>query len=824
MVLLPAQAPDAANWESWVGQAVVRLGAGDVDAFVGAMRAVDALQASAAAGAPPRWMHLAAARLAWRGAGNAAVCARLRLAPAELLARAVEAAERGGGGDDLGFALLQLALQTADAGARRRMLEEATRRDLGSVDHGPWVLLAELALSEGRLDEAGRDLQEAAARLDRPGRSSWLVDKYHAYRAQEALAYGLLDVARQHLAAAGGLDRDTREQLWLKYQMAAEEFPAAIARGEAILSAGSSDDPAEVERLVAMAMFRELRVPLARDRRPLVRLQSALARPGTAATRARLLIDSAFLLSELAEYDAAAAALAEAATVIAGLRPDQAASLPGRLVTVRAYLALRRGADRPTLAALRADLLPVCDELLASWRKIPLRKGGIGFLQFAERRDAIAALVAVECALDPGRPLSALGHLMRAQAQGTLARRQDMAAGDPDQVQARLVDEQGGLLVFLPCMFGECLFVVTRARVEFLRMPRADSLLHQLRALHRLLELGDTLSDIDAVATCAAGIAEQILPPAVRQEMASWRECVIVGRELLGGLPFEVLPGPRSRWLGCDVALSYLPSLPFGLHRAAESIHAPASAKDRVDSRCALVAVTGDAGAVAEDRVDVPASVLDAIVSPWPEAVRLTGDAASVEALADRDVARSALTLLVAHGCGGLATAADERGRGVAMAGGRASCGAIEGLREVGVAPLVALAVCRGGSGPLRRGEDAGSHLAGAFLFAGADVVVAADADLDVAATMRLLEALSRARAAGCRAAEALRRARAELAATPEFAHPALHATLGVFGFEAGQPPVVARRRSTFGLMVAAAAVAAALGWLALRRRRATRA
>ncbi|MEZ5962525.1 MAG: CHAT domain-containing protein [Planctomycetota bacterium] len=754
------------------------------------MRALDARRSASGGAAADAWLDAAWARLAWRGAAHPGVRTRLGgISEEELLRGAAAAARRGDSREDLGYAMLRLALCASDPVERRVRLDAARQCDLGELAHGPYVLLAHLDLAERRFEALSRDLDAAEVRLPPEGRTLWLVDTYHGLRAQESLQYGLLDVARAHLAEAGDLGSASRDRLWLSYHMAAEDFAAAIRCGEEILRGPPGGDAAEVERLVAVAMMRTLEVPLREDPRPLARLQQALARGGSDEVEARILVDRAFMQTEIGDFAAAADDLRRAAARIDGLGPGTAAELRGALAARGAYLALERGDRASDLVPLRTELLRVCDDMFATWDAIPLRKDGVGFLQFADRRDVIAALVAVECALDPQHPERALAHVMRAQAQGTLARRQDIPVGDAAQVRGRLVPARGGLLVFLPCMFGECVFVVTSARIDFLRMPRAEFLLPELRRLRQFLSVGGELASLDVVTACAERIAGAVLPARLRQEMAAWDACVVVGRELLGNLPFEALPGTRHRWLGCDLALSYLPSLPFGLHRAG-------AVEERIGlvaDRCAVLAVTGGDGVAAEDAVVLAGDSLDAIASPWPRALRFTGQAATAAALAGDDVAHSALAVVVAHGCSGLGTRGDQRTRGVSLAGGPMSCAAIEALREGGVPPLVALAVCRGGSGPLRRGDDAGSHLAGALLFAGADTVVAADADLDAAATMALLAAFSRASAEGCGAAEAMRRARLSLAEDSEFAHPAFHAVVGVFGFEAAAPQRVVR-------------------------------
>lgn len=806
-------ADDLGNWEPWVRGVLAESGASGGEAVVRSLAELDELRVGSADETVRRRAQAAWARLAWRAASHAAVVARLATSPEVLLERAFAAAELGGVREDAGYAALQLALRERDPKRQRAALVAIADRDFGTLSHGPWVLLAKLDLTEHRLAEARGHLRRAEALLQpvlrqADARPPWLADTYHATRAQEALLYGLLDVARTELnAAAPSVAAASIDRLWLAYFMAAEDFPAAVARGERILRESAGDDAAEIERLVAVAQFRDLRVPLAEDRRPLARLHAALAHAATDATRARILLDLAVLQVDLADRAAADASLAAASALLARAGGSEPGDLSCRLATLRAHVALSFGPTPGELAGLRQRLLTECEALLRSWHEIPVRKGGLGFLQFATRRDALAALVAVEYHLHPEQPHLALAHLMRAQALGTFARRQDVPAGDPLDVQRRLAPVRGGILVFLPCVLGECVFVITRQRLTFHRLPRRDTLLHDLRTLRELLLPAETLAPVADVHACGERIAGKILPADVRAALADWTECVVVGRELLGNLPLEVLPGVRSAWLGCDLAISYLPSLPFGLHRSVGGTTGHAA------DRCSLVAVTA-APSIPRDRVvPVGDDTARAITAPWPQALCLLGDRASAAALATTDVASSAMTIVLAHGTDRLARPDDERPRGVALADAPLGCGQVEALAEVGVAPLVVLAVCRGGSGNLRRGDDTGNSLVGAFLSAGADAVVAADADLDVRATVAMLRELSRHRAEGHSAAEALRRARCALAETAEFAHPMFHSQLGVFGHERGPPRAVAVSShwrflvGTLAVLLAAAAV-----------------
>ncbi|MCI0634546.1 MAG: CHAT domain-containing protein, partial [Actinobacteria bacterium] len=88
--------------------------------------------------------------------------------------------------------------------------------------------------------------------------------------------------------------------------------------------------------------------------------------------------------------------------------------------------------------------------------------------------------------------------------------------------------------------------------------------------------------------------------------------------------------------------------------------------------------------------------------------------------------------------------------------------------------------------GHRRVGEDGGTHLGGAFLYAGADAVVLASASVEVAATAALVEVLHRELAAGKDVAHALHAARRAVAEKEP--HPYYHSLLRVVGLGACRP------------------------------------
>jgi CHAT domain-containing protein len=99
-------------------------------------------------------------------------------------------------------------------------------------------------------------------------------------------------------------------------------------------------------------------------------------------------------------------------------------------------------------------------------------------------------------------------------------------------------------------------------------------------------------------------------------------------------------------------------------------------------------------------------------------------------------------------------------------------CDDIDARTTTGCPRVVLLAACSSGQGAYRPGDDGLGHLGGAFLGRGAQAVVLARHDVELAATLRLLEVLNARMAAGDTIQEATRRAREALLEHPRTAHP----------------------------------------------------
>jgi hypothetical protein len=127
----------------------------------------------------------------------------------------------------------------------------------------------------------------------------------------------------------------------------------------------------------------------------------------------------------------------------------------------------------------------------------------------------------------------------------------------------------------------------------------------------------------------------------------------------------------------------------------------------------------------------------------------------------------------------------DREGGGTQLVG----CDEVETLRAP---PQVVVSVCRSAVAPRRRGDAGASSLAGAFFSAGprCRCVVQSAFNIDSEAALRLSSRFHTEIVRGVDPAEALRRAREELASDPRFADPFYHALMSVVG--AGHVPLFA--------------------------------
>ncbi len=683
------------------------------------------------------------------------------------------------------FTLHALAEVEAQLGRAERALAELDRALVACLPGEPWDRLraraegtrAQVFLDLGLVERAAR-----AAALEAQGLAAAGAD----VSWKDAVA---ADLHALHVALAQR-----------RYEHAARAADQALAR----LGAGHDAWAAVLDAVRAEALGRIAEGDPARV--PAARAAFARALAGPLPERERGLTEARQARLEIGagETERAGALLASARARLERLaragEADRLLPEEALVASEEARLALARGGTRAELAARLAALEEAFRARLALWSGSPLVAGGLGFLQHPARRSWLWSLTRLALAVDGEErgAARALGSWMEAQAQGVLVRGRALATGDAALVRERLCAPGRGVAAYLCAPEGSFLALVDERRVALVALPPEAELFALAARDER------------------EALARALLPDALEQRLAGWRELSVVGYELLGRVPFERLPTRAGDALGARAALAFLPSLPLGLELARERPTAP-------DERVVLAGPSASAQAAARWPELAPLALAA------DERARLLAALGARATLVEGAQASPARLLAAGAACGVLQVLA----HGVLDEGDAASLllapdgehpSGLLGAAEVraGTAPeLVVLTVCGAGRGAPRRGDAEAASLAGAFLAAGARCVVASDGELAWGAALAFSERFHARLAAGDAPAEALRAARA--AAAPADEGGGLEALRAIGWGHAGRSaraPRTASRARSPALLAGALACALAAAWAALRARR----
>jgi CHAT domain-containing protein len=218
------------------------------------------------------------------------------------------------------------------------------------------------------------------------------------------------------------------------------------------------------------------------------------------------------------------------------------------------------------------------------------------------------------------------------------------------------------------------------------------------------------------------------LPEPILPALLKWSSVTVVGSELLGPVPLELLPFAGGR-LEQRVAVSYLPSLPVG-----ELLHRRAERRERGPGRdLVLIAAPALPPGAGPKRAPLPFDDghLERLLRDLePERARVFArHGATAAALSSGEVRAARSLAVIAHG-----ERDDARERPtvfqLASDSGVASIGCNE-VEELLVPPVVVLCVCHAARGPVRAGDGGAGDLGGAFLRAGAQAVLLAPWSID---------------------------------------------------------------------------------------------
>ena len=673
-----------------------------------------------------------------------------------------------------------------------RMLAAATtpaaRADVmarrGSID----VMLGRLDVATLRLDAAAGLLAECeAAGETTAGRRFLLLcrrlDLLTAREQFDAVRPQIQRFERERSAAGKPLDDEQRRQL---------ELHALAADYRA-----TQEDPERIAATVAG-------------------LEAALAGPSLSAAARAL---ASLWLADL-ELRRGRLARAEELLALADRTPTRAHRWLS--AAIRSELARATNADAEQLARHEADLRAILREMIAEWRQLSWERESTGFLRLGARLRMLAELVAVTA--QRHGPEAALQDVLDVQCCTGLSRARGAAALPFTELRQRVLRDGHGALVFVPAWNGSHLFAFDKTRCVHAILPRAAELRRRTATLREeLLALDHDAPPAPTVAALGqrgAELATALLPPAVRQLMANWTHLTITGGNLLGAPAFGCLPWDDGTLLGERFALATIGSLPL-LARLQESAPPPAD-----DLPCRVVATLSPAADFAarndiQERLLLAGDRWQRLLAALPPDTNLHVDGdATVAAYLAADAARAdRLAVLLAHGeppavdrAPALGLAPDARHPDGALTPPRIAAVQLRGL--------VVLAACHAARGPLRMGDDdVAESLAGAFLGAGADAVVASPAPLRLGMHLAASAAVVQSVRAGIDAAEALRLARVQLAAGGQVErYRAAQLEVTGLGALALAPPRPAGG-IPWGLAAGVAAVAVLLGVSCLRRR-----
>lgn len=492
-----------------------------------------------------------------------------------------------------------------------------------------------------------------------------------------------------------------------------------------------------------------LRRSLERDVQPTVRLYAELA-------LARLLTDQGRTTEALALVASAAERLPTPA------RGDAVGGDHGMLrlqwIAARAR-ALALGEPGP---AELDEIATRYRALLASWADAPIRSGGISFLHWDARRDALAQLVELRVRHAPDGVRRALADVLEAHAHGTLAREVEAAAPTLDEVLARLCGPGRGLVLYLSGRTRSHAFVLGSERIEHALLGPG----HELEAARRALLaavpaalFGGRSEALDAAGRAAG---DRFLPPAVRAAIEGLDELYVVGTDAFGYVPFELLR-TGGEPLGLERAIAYLPSLAVGTWL--DRRRADASAEPTLDLRLAA------ADGLAPD--DLARLRLDAFALTRDHERALTAGYAPARIAVDHGVAAgfdgalrggARIEHLFAHG---VHDPLRERPTGLVLTDAQGAARTLwpEDVEQRAVADAVWLSACGLGRTPLRRGDDGRAHWSATLWRAGASACVLSSFDVELEATVAFAARAHAELTRGASPAAALRAARL---ATPD--------------------------------------------------------
>lgn len=418
--------------------------------------------------------------------------------------------------------------------------------------------------------------------------------------------------------------------------------------------------------------------------------------------------------------------------------------------------------------------------VLDAWRAQDVRDEGLAALWGSDRRELLALWMALQLEVhgkDAGS-LLALEGFLELQSLGTLARSMGCEQPSLDQVRTAIMGPGHGLLILVPGLSRVVVLLADSESVVAEVVNKGESTYRgRIAKLNEAIEIGRLgVSNSKALDNARHELAEIVFPSAIREQLRSWTSVSMVGTGALDSFPYSYLPGLSDRPIGCELALTLLPSIPVGVWMTQQALPAYAAGPSLSVVACPAPGA-GHAGIQ-----DLP---LDAVhrtlLLPGGLQIELRswlGDDVSLEGFLATDFSQDRLVHLLLHGI----PDADQANRAAFALpeGKQLTLPDLEGMR---LPPIVLVSACGANRAPLRKGDDGRNNLIGALQLAGAQMALAAHVEVDYQASLQLTERLLTHAASGVSVAEALRISRQELLADTETGtHPSEYFLADLYG------------------------------------------
>lgn len=450
-------------------------------------------------------------------------------------------------------------------------------------------------------------------------------------------------------------------------------------------------------------------------------------------------------------------------------------------------------APRPTLAEARDALEESIHVLFEGWKRQPLRSGGWGLLRYAGIRFALGEFVRISDLVEPGGAghERALELLLRAQSLGSLAREFESPSADLSKFRSEWLTPGEAALFVLPSSEVSHLFLVDRNRLDHVQLPSRDRLEAARLALLKNVMVPPSSDEpqtrLARIRARARDLAALLFPPEAETWIETSPRLTLVGSDLLGYLPFEVLVLRDETLLGDQKAIGYLPSVPLGFTLLERQRARRRPPSDPGNPACLVVGGSRSSSIVKDLYPHLEAlSISEKNLADFrrayaPRKVRfLLGPSATPTALFESMSGVQVLQLL-AHG---IHDASRELPAGLILTGSASSDGRVwsESFEGHRVPPLVFLAACGTGRGPGRLGDPFVSHLGGALFRSGAETALLPVSDLAYHPTIKLSVEVHAHLNRGLTPAEALREARKRMREDPTTRDPFYHSLVHAHG------------------------------------------